>query len=66
MPTTTLSQFLRTLNVDPGLQAAFDQDPEGVLASSGLSDADRELMRSPDRYRMLQAAQAELSAKPSF
>lgn len=66
MSTTTLSQFLRTLNVDPGLLAAFERDPDSVLAASGLSDQDCQLMRSADRYRALQAAQADLPAQPDF
>jgi hypothetical protein len=66
MSTTPLARFLRSLNLDAGLLAAFEQDPEVILADSGLSEADCALLRSPDRYRLLQAAQADLSAAPNF
>ena len=66
MPVTTLAQFLRTLNVDPGLLAAFEKDRESVLAASGLSEVDREMLRRSDSYRLLQAAQNDLAAQPDF
>lgn len=66
MSTTSLTQFLRTLNVDPGLLAAFESDREGVLTTSGLSEADCEKLRSADAYRLLQASQSDLAAQPDF
>jgi hypothetical protein len=60
MARTTLTSFLLGLNTDPGLLAAFEADPAAALTGWNLSDAERQVLLSPDRYRALQSAQREM------
>jgi hypothetical protein len=59
MARTTLTSFLLGLNTDPGVQASFEADPAAALAGWDLTDAERQMLLSPDRYRLLQSAQRE-------
>ena len=43
---TTLLQYLAALATDPAAQQAFAHDPESALASSGLSEQDRAILRT--------------------
>lgn len=66
MPSLNLNRFLRNLNADPSLLAALDADPDTVLAQAELSEQEQALLRSPDRYRLLQAVQGDGAAQPNF
>ena len=52
---TSLSDFLLELSNDPDKLAQYKEDSETVLASSGLSDEDQEVMRSNDPQRIRDA-----------
>ena len=43
---TTLLQYLAALATDPAAQQAFAHDPEAALASSGLTEQDRAILRT--------------------
>jgi hypothetical protein len=66
MASTALTSFLRTLNVDPGLLAAFEADPKAVLSTTRLSEDDKSALLSADRYRLLQSLQGDFAAAPQL
>lgn len=64
MNATPLTRFLLGLNLDPRRMAAFEADPDAVLAAAELSEDDRSLLRHPEGYRRLQARLGDTVAVP--
>lgn len=52
MLSDNLARFLRNLSLDPSLLEAFEQDPEGILADTELSEDDKRRMRSADQEQL--------------
>jgi hypothetical protein len=53
--TGKLPGFLVNLSEDIGLQKAYSSDPDGVMRSHGLGDAERAAMHSGDEGQILGA-----------
>lgn len=49
---SNLQQFLLDVGSDPDKAAAFKADPDAVMDQYGLTDAEKEAVRSSDRQRM--------------
>jgi len=59
-PTTTIADFLVALAQDPDRLAAFQADPEGELAKSGLTETQGHVILSGDASRIQHVVEYEL------
>jgi Aromatic-ring-opening dioxygenase LigAB, LigA subunit len=65
-PPKPIGEFLTELADDPELLGRYREDPEAVLAESGLTEEQQEIVRSNDLARIRDAVRAEYQRAEIF